>query len=62
MIMDDLKDRCKRFIDELGINVTKFCEHIKLSTGGYYAWRNGQLKLSGETLGRIDDYLNQYGF
>ena len=62
MRMDDLKKRCARFIDELGVSVTKFCERIKLSTGGYYAWRNGQLALSQGTLDRIDGYLKQYNF
>ena len=60
--MDDLKKRCEQFIKELGVTVTKFCEHIQLSVGGYYAWRNGQLALSDATLARIDSYLNQYGF
>ncbi len=60
--MNDLKERCERFIAELGVSVTKFCERIQLSPGGYYAWRNGQLKLSDGTLERIDGYLKQYGF
>ena len=60
--MDDLRERCARFIDELGVEVTKFCKNIKLARCGYYAWRNGQLELSTATLGRIDSYLKQYGF
>ena len=58
----NLLERSQRFIDDLGIPVTKFCERVKLSTSGYYAWRNGQLKLSSETMGRIDNYLKQYNF
>ena len=60
--MDDLKNRCERFISELGVTVVNFCKHIELSVGGFYAWRNGQLKLSEGTLARIDGYLEQYGF
>lgn len=60
--MDDLRNRCEQFITELGVTVTHFCKHIQLSSGGFYAWRNGQLKLSDDTLARIDDYLKKYNF
>lgn len=58
----NLLERSQRFIDDLGIPVTKFCLHVQLSTSGYYAWRNGQLKLSSATMERIDNYLKQHNF
>ena len=60
--MDNLKERCARFVDELGVSITKFCAKIKLSTAGYYAWKSGRLELSEETLNRIDGYLRRYNF
>lgn len=60
--MDMLLMRCEKFIAELGIAVTKFCQRVQLSTSGYYAWRAGQLVLSDGTRQRIDGYLKQYNF
>ena len=60
--MDKLKERCERFIRELGVSVTKFCNRVQLSTSAFYAWRTGQLTLSNATLERIDSYLQQYNF
>ena len=55
--MDELKERCKRFLEELCTPVTQFCKKVQLSPSGYYAWRSGQLVLSEGTLERIDSYL-----
>ena len=60
--MEDLKLRCNRFMDELGIAATKFCTRIQLSTSAFYAWRAGQLVLSEATAQRIDEYLKKYNF
>lgn len=60
--MENLRNRCDRFMAELGVSVTQFCKHIQLSSSGFYAWRNGQLKLSDATLARIDGYLRKYNF
>ena len=60
--MDELKERCKRFLEEFCTPVTQFCKKVQISSSGYYAWRNGQLVLSEGTLERIDSYLKQYGF
>ena len=60
--MDELKDRSEKFMKELGVTVANFCRRIELSSGGYYAWKNGQLVLSKATLARIDEYLKKYNF
>ena len=60
--MDELKERCARFLSELGIATTKFCDRVQVSTSAYYAWKAGTLKLSEDTLNRIDSYLKQYNF
>jgi len=57
-----LQERCKKFMDELGIPVTSFCRRIDLSLSGYYGWKTGEIKLSQATLERIDSYLKHYGF
>ena len=57
-----LKTRCKRFIDELGINKTKFCQKIGFSTMTYYKWQKGELEISQRLQDKINDYLSKYGF
>lgn len=57
-----LIERCQNMITEFDIPITKFCKKILISQSTFYAWRNGQLKLSTHTLQRIDDYLSKYGF
>lgn len=57
-----LAERCKRFISELGIPVTKFCLNIKLSRTSLYEWMSGKINLSQSTLDRIEKYLSKYGF
>lgn len=60
--MIKLQDRCKRFLAELGIPVTKFCARISLSRTCLYDWFDGNLKLSQSTLDRINDFLTKYNF
>lgn len=58
----DLVERCNRFIEELDVPVTKFCNHILLSRSCFYHWKKGELRLAQTTLDRIDAYLTRYGF
>lgn len=58
----ELKDRCRRFLSELGVPVTRFCKNIELSTSSYHDWQRGRYGLSQNTLNRIERYLEKYGF
>ncbi len=58
----DLEKRCQRFVTELGIPTTQFCKRIDLSRTALYAWYNGNLRLSPDTLDRIEKYISKYGF
>ncbi len=60
--MSNLLDRCKQFMDVLGISVTNFCKRVHLSRSGFYAWKTGRISLSDATRQRIDNYLKQYHF
>ena len=55
-------ERAIRFLDEMGTPSTKFCERVQIAGSTFYAWRSGKLKLSDDTLTRIDEYLRRYNF
>lgn len=57
-----LAERCKNFLNELGVPTTKFCKNIRLSRTSLYDWMNGKINLSVPTLDRIEKYLSKYGF
>lgn len=57
-----LKERCKKFIDELGVQVTKFADNCGIGRSTYYQWQNGKIELSDYSLNKIDSYLKKYGF
>lgn len=57
-----LCERCKSFMSVLGVPTTTFCRKISISKTAFYRWRDGDLKLSDETLRRITNYIEQYGF
>lgn len=58
----DLKERCKKMIQEMSITVTGFCRNIDLSTKSYYDWMNDKVELSKKRLESIEKYLEKYGF
>ncbi len=60
--MDNLKERAKKFIDELGVKATLFSKNVGISYMTFYKWQKGDLKLSESTEQRISDYLMKYGF
>lgn len=57
-----LKERCKKFIDELGVQVAKFADNCGIGRSTYYQWQKGDIELSDKSLNKIDDYLKKYGF
>ncbi len=58
----NLQERAKAFLTEFGIPVSVFCRKMNLSRTSYYDWLSGNLRLSAETLNRIDEYLSRYEF
>lgn len=57
-----LAERCFKFIETVGVPITKFCRNINLSRTCLYDWKNGKIKLSDKTLERIESYISQFGF
>lgn len=60
--MDNLKERAKKFIDELGVKATTFSKNVGISYMSFYKWQKNDLKLSESTEQRIAEYLSRYGF
>ncbi len=57
-----LMNRVERFINELGVSKSAFCQRVKLDVSTLWKWQHGQLELSNATLERIDNYLKKYHF
>lgn len=62
MKTEEIKARAKKFIEELGVPVTTFSKKIGISTVAYNRWQRNDLKLSDETVKRIENYLLKYRF
>lgn len=60
--MMKLKERCNKFIKEIGIPITVFCKNIGVSRTQYYAWQKGERNLPRNMEQRILDYLEKYNF
>lgn len=58
----DVRERTKKFIDELGVPATVFAKKVEISATAYHRWMKDDLKLSELTEQRISDYLLKYGF
>lgn len=56
------KQRCKNFISEFGTPVTVFAQKIGISASSYHRWQKGFLKLADDTVERISDFLDKYGY
>ena len=56
----NLKNRVKKFLDELGLPLTRFAQKTGLTVFSYYKWFNGELKFSDETEQRIDNFLKSF--
>lgn len=57
-----LKERCNKFIEEIGVPLTVFCKNVGISRTQYYSWQRGERNLSGNMEQRISDYLEKYNF
>lgn len=57
-----LKERCNKFIEEIGVPISVFCKNIGISRTQYYSWQRGDRNLSGYMEQRISDYLEKYNF
>ena len=58
----ELKERCRKFIDELGVKATKFADNAGIGRSTYYKWLNDKIEISNNLENRIDEYLKKYGF
>lgn len=58
----NVRERAKKFIDELGVPATVFAKKVGVSATAYHRWMKNDLKLSESTEKRISDYLLKYGF
>ena len=58
----ELKERCRKFIDELGVKATKFADNAGIGRSTYYKWLNDEIEISSNLEKRIDEYLKKYGF
>lgn len=56
----DLKRQVLAFLAEFQMPRTKFCQKIGISATSLYRWLHGDLKLSAETIGRIEEFLSRY--
>lgn len=59
---ETLKERCKKFMSELGVPVTNFCKNIGIATCTYYDCLRNKTHLSEERVKFIENYLIKYGF
>ena len=57
-----LKERTKKFLNELGIPMTSFARNIGRSPQAIYGWFADRLKLSDNTLNKIEEFIAKYGF
>ena len=58
----ELKKRCKKFIDELGVHVAKFADNCGIGRSTYYKWIKGDIELTPSTLNKIDEYLKRFNY
>lgn len=59
---ENVRERTKKFTDELGVPATVFAKKVGISATAYHRWMKNDLKLSESTEKRISDYLLKYGF
>ncbi len=59
---DNLKERIRIFLDELGITATAFCKRVDISYSTYQNWKRDTQRLSLKTQEKISNYLAKYNF
>lgn len=62
MNQDLIRERTKRFINEIELPIAKFAKKIGFSRELYYRWIKGDFDFGIEKAKRIDEYLRKYGF
>ncbi|MCM1277188.1 MAG: hypothetical protein NC299_17830 [Lachnospiraceae bacterium] len=55
-----LQEKVVKFLDVTSMPKSTFCKRIDLSTQSLNAWLRGELNLSKDTLGRIENYLRKF--
>lgn len=58
----ELQLRTKLFLQTLGLPMTVFAAHVKLSRQAVYRWLSDDLILSIDTTNRIDEFISKFGF
>lgn len=56
----NLKERSKKFMQEIGLPLSRFSQNVNLSCNAVRKWLNDELNLKPETEKRIDDFLKKY--
>lgn len=57
-----IKDRCIKFIDELGVKATKLADNIGIGRSTLHFWLHGKIEISDKLQDKIDNYLKKYNF
>lgn len=60
--MEDLKERCKKFIEEVGVMTKKFCDNAGIGRSTYYMWQSNHITISDDIKKSIDTYLKKFGY
>lgn len=58
----ELKKRCKKFIDELGVKTAKFADNVGIGRSTYYKWLKDDIEISPNIENKIDAYLKKFGY
>ena len=62
MINEELINRTKHFMNELGASRSAFAKNVGLSASTVYKWIYRSIDLSEKSLKKIDEYLKRYNF
>ena len=57
-----LVERGEKMMADLGIPISNFCKHTKISRSSWYGMKTGTRKLSKEKQVGIEQFLTRYGF
>ena len=58
----NIKKRCLKMIDELGIVKAKFAANVGIGRSTFFMWLNNDIELSDSKIKDIESYLPKYGF
>lgn len=57
-----LRERTKKFIEELNLPISRFAKRIGIARESYYRWQKGDFNFGEARAEQIDRYLSKYGF